>query len=84
MTGRVPQFVYIKYQCPRCAVIAQELLEFYTWDAAILDPPPPELTEEERERFVGLGAISLAEMARFGIWLRTAGAAALEALAGEA
>lgn len=83
MSQWVPQFVYIKYRCPRCHAIGRELLDFELWDSSVLDVPEMEPTPDEWERFGEMGDIPHDEMMEFARQLRTVSSAALDRLASD-
>jgi len=78
MSHWVPQFVYIKYQCSNCGRTGQELLEFKSWDPAVLDVPLGEPCAPDSHRLAKLGTITEGEVSQFARELRLVESTELE------
>lgn len=60
-----PNYVYIKYRCSRCKKLGELYVKHEEWQDSLLHEHTSEQTQDERQRFTQLGAITLAEMRRF-------------------
>lgn len=50
-------FVFVKFRCPGCKKLGQEVVNRERWDWSVLEDQPGEMDIEERGRFEALGPI---------------------------
>ena len=57
--------VYVKYRCRRCKKIGESFISCDEWNPAIFETPHDEMKVEERDRFIGAGAIGSGDVISF-------------------
>ena len=60
-------FVFVKFRCPRCKKLGQEVINRERWDWAVLNEAPGELSMDERKKFEQMGSIRRDEAVEFHI-----------------
>jgi hypothetical protein len=61
-----PNMVHLRYQCPRCARVGEQLIRQQEWDKLFLDASPSgEFSLEERQQFAHLEPITEEEVVQF-------------------
>ncbi|MCA1595092.1 MAG: hypothetical protein LC772_01500 [Chloroflexi bacterium] len=58
-------FVYVKFRCPRCKKLGQEVINRDRWNWSALEDTPGEITADERKKFDRLGSIPVEEVIDF-------------------
>ena len=58
-------FVFVKFRCPRCKKLGQEVVNRDRWDWSVLEEEPGEVSLDERKRFEDLGPIRTDELLEF-------------------
>ncbi len=75
-----PVFVYLKYKCPQCHAVSEQLIDFEDWSISLLSDQAEPLPED-REHFAELGSIQPEEVIEFAHYLHHHGPRALRELA---
>lgn len=57
--------VYVKYRCRRCKKIGESFIPHEEWNPDIFDVPHNEMKADERDRFIGAGAIESGDVISF-------------------
>lgn len=59
------EMVYVKFRCRRCKRLGESFIPQETWDWSIFAAPRNEMTESERDSFVGKQDISSSDVLSF-------------------
>jgi len=60
-----PSFVYVKFRCSRCKKLGEQFIKQEEWEEGILKDVALEISTEEKDRFVNMGAIDINEVIDF-------------------
>ena len=64
-------FVFVRFRCPRCKKLGQEVIDRDRWDWSVLEDTPGEITADERKTSDRLGPILIDEVIEFHFHLDT-------------
>jgi hypothetical protein len=69
-----PSYVYIKFRCSRCKKLGEHFIKQEDWEEGMLRDGVLEVNPVEKNRFEGLGKITIDEMINFHYELEQLGA----------
>lgn len=58
-------FVFVKFRCPKCKKLGQEVVNRNRWDWAVLEEEPGEQSADETKKFEQMGVIKIDEVVDF-------------------
>jgi hypothetical protein len=71
-------FVFVKFRCPRCKKLGQEVINRNRWDWSVLEEEPGEMGLDEKKRFELLGPIRVDEALEFHFAIDQVGRMAMD------